>query len=252
MVSHVIVDNLQADPWSIVAALAAIVAAGVGVAALVIAKLGFDQAKRQTKLAEDALTAARDELRLAGSQLAETQTATRQTQESLNLGQQQLAQMQKAELERVRALAPYVTAIMRWDAQYSRWIMELYNAGAVARRILLTGIDPGGQPRRVDIPLLDRGERRMVVEFAHAQVRYCQNVRIRAWDIADNKYITEYRGLSDTLAYDIFRGPWLDEEIEERPQRCSDEVSWEVEHFERVPGLEPEPVEEGFDVDAPV
>lgn len=68
----------------------------------------------------------------------------------------------------------------------------------------------------------------------------------------ENKYITEYRGLSNTLAFDVYRRPWLDEAVEQRPEHCSDEVSWEVASFERVPGLQPEPVEEGFNIDATV
>lgn len=251
-VQHVVVDNLRTDPWSIVAGIAAIVAAGVGIGAFRVAILSFRQAQRQTKLAEDTFKAAKDELELATQQLQETKTATRQTQGALSLGRQQLEYMKKAELDKIRQIAPYVTASMKWESRLNGWVMEIHNAGGLARHLLVTGFDPMGQHHRVDIPTLDRGETREVVEFFALQLRYCADVRIRAWDVYDNKYITEYRGLSDTLAYDIYRRPWLDETIEQRPERCSEEVSWEVAFFERAPGLEPEPVEEGFNIDAPV
>jgi hypothetical protein len=228
---HIIVDNLRTDPWAVTAAIAALVAAVVAIFAL----------NAETKA-----------LNLAGSQLTETQKATSQTQAALELGQQQLKAMQKAEVDRIRDLAPYVTAIMELDNQVRGWVMYISNKGALARHVFLTGFDPAGQPHRVEIPSLDRHETKMINEFFGAQVRYCRNIRIRAWDVLDNKYITEYRGLSDTLAFDIFRRPWLNQEVEDHPTHCSDEVSWEVESFERLPGGEPETVEEGFDVDAPV
>lgn len=236
---HVIVDVIPSDRWAVTAAIAALVAAGVGIWALFVAI--------------SALNAAKEELRLADSQLKATQEATEQTQDALKLGQEQLRTMQKAELNRIRELAPHVTATMRWNQRLNGHAMYIHNVGgSVAKHLLVTGFDPNGKPHRVDIGFLDRGEERMLDEFFGAQVQYCKDIRIRAFDVYGNKYITEYRGLSATLGYDVFRQPWLDENVEDRPERCSDEVSWEVQSFERVPGLEPEPVEEGFDIDRPV
>lgn len=235
---HVIVDNIPSDPWAITAAIAALVAAAVGIWALFVAI--------------SALKATKKELQLADSQLTATQEATRQTQAALDLGQEQLRTMQKAELNRIRELAPHVTATMKWDARFSGHVMYIRNVGgSVAKHLLVTGFDPNGKPHRVDIGFLDRGEERRVDDFFSRQVQYCKDIRIRAFDVYGHKYITEYRNLSSTLGYDVFRQPWLDENIEDRPKRCSDEVSWEVESFERAPGLEPEPAEEGFNVDEP-
>lgn len=238
MPHHIIADNLRTDPWAVTAALAALAAALVGIGALVVAIF--------------ALNAETKALTLADSQLTETQKATGQTQAALELGQQQLKAMQKAEVDRIRDQAPYVTAIMVLENQLQGWVMHISNKGALARHVFLTGFDPAGKPHRIEIPTLDRHETKVISEFFHRQIRYCRNIRIRAWDVLDNKYITEYRGLSDTLAFDIFRRPWLNQEVEDHPTHCSDEVSWEVESFERLPGGEPETVEEGFDVDAPV
>ncbi|HEY8298016.1 MAG TPA: hypothetical protein VIG32_08355 [Candidatus Baltobacteraceae bacterium] len=80
---------------------------------------------------------------------------------------------------------------------------------------------------------------------------YCQKIRIRASDVLGNKYITEYLSLGASLAYPVFREPWLGKDIVPRPARCSNEVSWEVEHFERRIGAPDEPVEKGFDISAP-
>ncbi|MCL5258294.1 MAG: hypothetical protein M1314_00865 [Firmicutes bacterium] len=140
---HVIVDNLKTDPWAITAGIAAVVAAFVGVFALGITILTLKQARRQTRLAENALRAAQDELALARDQLAATETATRQTQEALELGRRQLEYMQKADLDRARALAPRITAEMKLDAKGDRYVMHLSNSGAVAscssRAVILRG-----------------------------------------------------------------------------------------------------------------
>jgi len=68
--------------------------------------------------------------------------------------------------------------------------------------------------------------------------KYAQKIRIRYYDAYGEKYITEYRSLGESLAYPIFRVPWLGREIgDAKPKRWSDEVSWEVEHFERTLGV---------------
>lgn len=229
---HVIVDNLRADPWAVVAAIAALIAAAFGIGAFIIAW-------REFKLTE--------------SQLAETQRATEQTQESLKLGQQQLEYLQRADLDRLRSLAPRVTAEMKWVERMRSFVMHLYNGGALAQYVFVTGQDPQGRPRRIEIQRLDAHEERMEPEFSGFEhQRVAKDVRIRAQDVLGNKYITEYRSLSNTLAYPIFRTPWLGQGIEPRPKRCSAEVSWPVEGIERTPGSEPERVEEGFNPDAPV
>jgi hypothetical protein len=47
------------------------------------------------------------------------------------------------------------------------------------------------------------------------------------------------------LAFPVLREPWLGEQFGfPRPQRCSDRVSWEVEHYERYPDFLDEPVDE--------
>ncbi|MCL5258295.1 MAG: hypothetical protein M1314_00870 [Firmicutes bacterium] len=77
-------------------------------------------------------------------------------------------------------------------------------------------------------------------------------IRILAKDILGNKYITEYRLLGASRPYPVCREPWLGEGIAPHPESCSEEVSWKVEHFERTIGQPDEPVEQGFDINAPV
>jgi hypothetical protein len=48
---------------------------------------------------------------------------------------------------------------------------------------------------------------------------YCQKIRIRASDVLGNKYITEYLSLGASLAYPVFREPWLGKDIVPRPVR---------------------------------
>ena len=238
---HVIVDNLRPDPWAITAGIAAIVAAIVAIVTLLVTFRAFEAAKAELKLAE--------------VQLKATEDATRQTQEALDLGHQQLEYMQKADLDRVRALAPRVTARMELGALGDRYVMHLSNSGAVASYLQVTGYDAAGQFHNPFIQKLDPGEDLIRTEFflvPSQQQSYCQKIRIRARDVLGNKYITEYNSLGVTLAFPIFRLPWLGEGIAPRPEHCSDEVSWEVEHFERFPGEGAESLEEGFNIDAPV
>ncbi|HTW83680.1 MAG TPA: hypothetical protein VMD91_06425 [Candidatus Sulfotelmatobacter sp.] len=250
---HVVVDSLPTDPWSVVAAIAAIVAAIVGVIAMRVALDAFNQARSQTKLAEDTLQAAKDELKLASDQLSETRAATKQTEETLRLGQGQLRYLQKADVDRDRSLAPRITASMKLNANGDRFIMQLSNSGALASYVQVTGRDSASQFHSVFVQKIDPSEGVQVPEFfvLPSSASWCQMIRIRAYDIRGNKYITEYRSLGETLAYPVFRIPWLGREIEPRPERCSDEVSWEVEHFERLPGRSDEPKELDFDIEAP-
>jgi hypothetical protein len=131
--------------------------------------------------------------------------------------------------------------------------MHVSNDGALAVHVFVTGLKPDSNFVRQEIQKLAPGEVRAVYELAaDNDTTYCRNVRVRGWDVLGNKYITEYRHFSGSLSYPTFRYPWLGQGIEEPPEHCSDEVSWELQHFERSPGFEPEAVEEGYDIDAPV
>ncbi len=250
---HVIVDNLKTDPWAVTAGIAAIVAAIVGIFTLLVAIRALRLTSRQTRLAKEALEAAKDELKLAGAQLLATESAMRHTQEALELGRQQLEYMQREDIDRARAVAPRITAEMRLGAAGDRYVMHLSNSGAVGSYLLITGRDPTSQFHNRFVQKLDPGEDVTLSEFyvLPSQASYCQKIRIRARDVLGNKYITEYLSLGASLAYPVFREPWLGKGIAPRPTRCSDEVSWEVEHFERSVGQPDEPVEEGFDISAP-
>ena len=60
-----------------------------------------------------------------------------------------------------------------------------------------------------------------------------------------NTYITEYRSINEDLCFPVMRVPWLGSDYGfERPEKCSDEVTWAVEHYERYPGFFDEPVED--------
>ena len=252
---HVIVDNLRTDPWAITAGIAAIVAAIVAIITLLITIRTLQLTQRQARLAKEALDAAKAALKLAEAQLKTTEDAAQQTKEALELGHRRLKYMQRADLDRARALAPRVTARMELVQQGDRYVMHLSNSGAVASYLLVTGYDVSGQFHNPSIQKLDPGEILVLTEFfvlPSQQQSYCQKIRIRAKDVLGNKYVTEYRSLGATLAYPIFREPWLGEGIAPRPERCSDEVSWEVEHFERVPGQIDEPIEKDFNIEAPV
>lgn len=250
---HVIVDSLKADPWAVTAGIAAIVAAIVGIFTLIVAIRALRLSLRQIRLAKETLDAAKDELELAREQLLMTESATRQTQEALELGRQQLEYMQRADIDRARALAPRITAEMRLGAAGDGYVMHLSNSGSVGSYLLITGRDPSSQFHNRFVQKLDPGEDLILSEFyvMPSQASYCQKIRIRARDVLGNKYITEYRSLGASLAYPVFREPWLGKGIAPRPIRCSDEVSWEVEHFERSVGEPDEPVEEDFDINAP-
>ncbi len=252
---HVIVDNLRADPWAITAGIAAVIAAIVAIITLFVAIRTLRLTARQTRLAKKTLDATKAELELANAQLTETAKASRQTQEALKLGHQQLEFMQKADLDRARSLAPRITARMELGGSGARYVLRLSNSGATASYVLVTGRDPAGDFHNPFRQKLDPGEDIMLTEFyvlPSTQQNYCQGIRIRAKDLLGNKYITEYRSLGVSLAYPIFREPWLGKDIgAPRPSRCSEDVSWEVEHFERTIGEPDEPVEQGFDIDAP-
>ncbi len=253
IVSHIIVDQIPRDEWAVTAALAAIAAAILGIIGIVLAMRAISQAKNQTKLAEKALDAAERELTLAEEQLKSTEAASRQTQESLELGRKQLEYLQRADVDRARALAPRVTAEMKLGAQADRYVMHLFNSGAVASYLLVTGRDADGDFHNEFLQKLDPGETKPVTQFfSKAKTgSYCQYIRIRTRDLLGNKYITEYRSLGAALAYPVFRAPWIGEGIVERPKRCSEEVAWPVEHFERMPGQPDEAVEPGFNIEAP-
>lgn len=251
-IPHIIVDQLPRDQWSTTAAIAAIAAAVIGIATLLVAIRSLRLARSQTRLAKDALTAAQKELLLAESQLKSTEAASRQTQDALELSRAQLEYMQRADVDRAKGLAPIVTAEMKLRAQSDHYVMHLSNSGAVASYLQITGYAADGQFQRQFVQKLDPGEDRIVTQFfCVGPASYCQKIRIRAKDVLGNKYITEYRSLGASLAYPTFRAPWIGRDIVPRPERWSEEVSWPVEHFERTPGQFDEPMESGYDIEAP-
>jgi hypothetical protein len=250
---NLVVSGSATDAWAIAAAIAAVVAAVAGVIAILFARAAWLQAKRQTVLAELAFDAATKELVLAESQLRSTEEASKQTLESLDLSRKQVEYMQRADVDRKRALAPRVVATMKQGGTGSNYIMYLSNSGATAAYLLVTGHDSAGGGHREFVQNLDPGESRAFAAFTAAgEASYCQFVRIRYRDVLGNRYITEYRSLGANLAYPIFRSPWIGEGIVPRPERCSEEVSWPVESIERSPGEFDEPVEVGFNINDPV
>lgn len=248
---HVIVDNPRSDPWAVAAAVAAIVAAIASIIAVVVAAR--------------TLHAERRELSLAEKQLAETQRATRQTQEALEQGRRQIEFAQRADVDRMRAYAPRITARIESGGSYmAPNHLHLENAGAMALRVLVTAQQNGdGKFAKAFLQKLAGNEDVELQEFWIAQTpppqgppqMWIQRLRIRAFDVLGNKYITEYRSLGTTLAYPTFREPWLGRQygvdVSPRPERCSEEVSWAVEHYERLPAQGDEPVEQGFNIEDP-
>jgi len=246
-------NHLIVIDWSITASIAAIVAAVVGILSFIYAIKGLHQAQRQTKLAEDSLKAATAELALTEQQLKLTEVASQQTTESLRLSREQVEQMRRADASRLQGMAPRVVAKMQpISSTVDSYVLTLHNSGATALYIFLTGYQADGQIMREFIQKLDPNESHVVQGvITNGPAKFLQYVRIRAQDTLGSKYITEYRSLGGTLAYPVFRTPWIGSDVLPRPARCSDEVSWDVEHFARNPGQEDEPTESGFDITAP-
>jgi hypothetical protein len=98
------------------------------------------------------------------------------------------------------------------------------------------------------VQALAPGEERAVIGLAYPTGSYAQKIRIRYEDIFGYRYITEYQSINEGLSYPVFREPWLGRDFGLRkPTKWSGEVSWPVEHYERLPDVLDEPVETSDD-----
>ncbi len=225
-----------------------------------LARRTLDVTNEELTLTRETLKAAQAELELAVNQLGETRRAAEQTKLALDYSKEQSLLAKREAIDRVKQISPQLTAEVRFDELAQKFVVWLVNHGGVARYVGLSALDPAGQ-------LYSRAGNTLQILGANEQQptglkwpnvpsssRYAQKVRIRYSDIYGNKYITEYRSLSDTLAYPVFREPWLGKEYGfPPPEKCSEFVSWPVEHYERIveesgvveydeeldPGLEP-------------
>jgi hypothetical protein len=209
----------------------------------------------QIWLARRTLDATNDELKLSNTQLAEAQRASEQTRQALALTQQQIELSRQDAVAAVRRAAPRVVAEIRdepFEKVPCRSLIVINKGGGTASYVTMAGLTPkdGGlefHPAAGNVvQALAAGEERYTkIRLSYPTGSYAQNIRIRYLDAFGNKYITEYRSMNETLEFPIFREPWLGEQFGfPRPTKCSDRVTWEVEHYERYPGFFDEPVDE--------
>lgn len=151
-------------------------------------------------------------------------------------------------LREQRLARPVIIArIKNIATSHPQLIPELHvvvtNKGAIAYRVAVSGIDGSGQfSSGADNfhQVIDAADHDVVTKLTTGASNnlYAHKIRIRYYDGFGNKYMTEYRPLGATLAFPIFRLPWLGQEIQEpRPRRWSEQVTWPVEHYERLPGV---------------
>jgi hypothetical protein len=238
---HAVIDRMPIEWWAILAVVFEI---------FTLLAVGY-----QIWLAMSALRVARRELVQANAQLELTRQTSDQTTEALRLTRQQLDIMQTGELNRLRATAPRIVAESTFVEYTQSDQLTLVNKGGVAQFVMLSCRDKTGESHPAAgnfFQTIAPGERSITKIECPSGANYIRNLRIRANDIYGNKYITEYRTFNKTLLFPIFREPWLLKEFAPRPLRCSEEVSWPVEHFERLIGVPDEPVEVDFNPDEPV
>lgn len=265
MALHVIVEKLPppaADGVAVASLHIAEVALAVGVITLIavcvqiwLARRTLEVTNVELDLARETLEAAREELRLAGQQLVETQKASEQTQRALEYSQEQITIARREAIDRLRQSAPQVTADVRFDEARQAWALWLTNRGGVARYVGLSGRDGNSvvySRAGNTFQVLGPGEELETKMRwpAIGKPRYASNIRIRYTDTFGNRYMTEYESLGESLAYPVLREPWLGKEYGfPKPTKCSDAVSWAVEHFERLvdPGGEPLDYDEPLD-----
>jgi hypothetical protein len=245
---HVVVDTIPTDPLS--------------VAVVVVSVVTLLAVFYQIWLARRTLVATNDELKLSNAQLAEAQKASEQTRQALALTQQQIELSRQDAVAAVRRAAPRVVAEIRdetIDGVPRRSLVVTNKGGGTASYVTVSGLTPkfgGGLEMHPTagnvVQALAAGEvRYSKIDLAYPAGSYAQKVRIRYFDASGYKYITEYRSINEDLAFPMFREPWLGEQFGfPRPERCSDRVTWAVEHYERYPGFLDEPVDEMREAEA--
>jgi hypothetical protein len=133
-----------------------------------------------------------------------------------------------------------------------RSLVVINKGGGTASYVTISGLTPkdGGlefHPAAENVvQALAAGEERYTkIGLPYPTGSYAQKIRIRYLDAFGNKYITEYRSMNEGLEFPTFREPWLGEQFGfPRPEKCSDRVTWDVEHYEHYPGFFDEPVDE--------
>lgn len=246
--AHVIVDAVPTDAVTIASFRIAVVA--IVVSLITLAAVLF-----QIWLAKRTLDATNDELKLSNAQLAEAQKASEQTRQALALTQEQIELSRQDAVTAVRRAAPRVVAEIRdetFENVPCRSLVVINKGGGTASYVTISGLTPkdGGlefHPAAGNVvQALAVGEERYTkIGLPYPTGSYARNIRIRYLDAFGNKYITEYLSMNEDLGFPIFREPWLGEQFGfPRPTKCSDRVTWEVEHYERYPGFFDEPVDE--------
>jgi hypothetical protein len=237
--AHVIVDGSPRDP-------AAVVALTIGLVTLIAVGI-------QIHLAWKTLRSTNRELRLAKEQLEQTKKATEQTAQALLLTRDQVRLAQSEAVASIRRTAPQVVAEVRdEDLQIPQRTLYVINKGnGAARYVTVSGMTPGTDKTYEIrsaaghvVQTLAPGEERAVMTLAYPTGSYAQNIRVRYEDIFGCRYITEYQSINEGLSYPVFREPWIGRDFGlRRPTKWSGEVSWPVEHYERLPNVPDELVE---------
>lgn len=225
-------------------ALAALIVAVITFVAVCVqiwlARRTLDLTNDELELTDQALKAAKDELELAKEQLRETKNAADQTRLALQYTKEQIDIARRDAVNRIKQSAPYVIADVRLDQDGQTDVVWITNKGGVALYVGLSGISPDSKTSyRADnsFELIGPNEERPTKMrwLRTGLAQFAQFVRLRYRDTFGNRYISEYRSLGETLHYPVFREPWLGQEYGlPRPVKCSDRVSWPVEHYERI------------------
>lgn len=238
---HVVVDAIPTD--------------ALAVAAVVVSVVTLLAVFYQIWLARRTLDATNNELKLSNAQLGEAQKASEQTRQALALTQQQIELSRQDAVSAIRRAAPRVVAEIRdetFEDVPRRSLVVMNKGGGTASYVTVSGLTPkdGGlefNPAAGNVvQALAAGEERYTkIGLPYPTGSYAQKIRIRYLDAFGNKYITEYRSINEELAFPTYREPWLGEQFGfPRPEKWSDRVTWEVEHYERYPGFLDEPVDD--------
>ena len=155
----------------------------------------------------------------------------------------------------MRRAAPRVVAEVRAEYEDNIPFRLLYvsnNGRGPAYNVTVSGMtpDPGNASytnvpaAEHIIPVLMVDEARYVFGLSFPARSYARNVRVRYLDAFGNKYITEYRSITEEQPFPIFREPWLGKDDGlPPPEKASAEVSWPIEDYERYEGFVDEKVE---------
>ena len=255
--SHVIVDNLR-TPGADTVANAALVIAVITLLAvflqILIANKTLDATMKELELTRRALEVTNSEFELANKQLTESQKASELTRQALESSQEQNRLTKRERVQRERTAAPIIVAD---DSYNSSGKLYLEIKGALATSIRISCSDASDvfhSAAANAISAMTPGERRETSIFlpadpgAMGHFLPLSNLRIRYKDGSSNAYMMEYaKFYFDAHTEPTFRKPWLGKHLEEPPpDKHSDKVSWPVEHFERLPGVPDEPLDNSY------